>query len=117
MLSPLTSQNFRRVARIVWLESWSALDIKTQSSAKKRYDNLGPLPAILIGFQVLSSIALCIAFERSSIHNKYMYGEIGPPCRMPLDGLKKSVLEPLTRIATLLNGRKVSERKYECILQ
>lgn len=101
MLCPLMARKSRRVLLILVHELGSALAIRIRSSAKNRSDRFGPFPAILIGFLHLLWTAL-LMFDKYSIHNIKIYGDIGSPCRIPLEGSKNYVRIPFTSIDTLL---------------
>lgn len=85
------AQKSRRVLLILVHELGSALAIRIRSSARNRCDSFGPFPAIFIGFHHLLWTALLMLFDKYSIHNIKIYGDIGSPCRIPLEGSKNSV--------------------------
>ncbi|KAF3620116.1 hypothetical protein FXO38_32545 [Capsicum annuum] len=63
-------------------------------------DSSGPLEDILIGFQFLALTSASMPLDSLFMHNIKRYRDRRSPCLMPLEGLKKVVFPPLTRIAT-----------------
>lgn len=74
-----------------------ARPIRIILSTNSRWDKVGPWGEILIGLQFLFITSCFICLERRSIQRINMYSEIGSPCRIYLEGLKKLILSPLTR--------------------
>jgi len=71
-----------------------ALIKRRTSSAKRRWDNWGPLLLIWMGSEFLWLTALLMVIESFSIHKMKRYGESGSPWRWPWVGLNCGNLLP-----------------------
>lgn len=60
--------------------------MRVRSSAKNRWESLGPVLEILIGSEFLRFTSLSIFLNSLFIHKMNSYGDIGSPCLMPLKG-------------------------------
>lgn len=102
MLWPDQVQKFCKVFFIFTQLFLSVIDISTRSSAKNSCDSFGPDLLTFIGSYKLFWRSWLMLWASTSIHRIKMYGDIGSPWRIPLEGLKMSVLVPFTRTATEL---------------
>ncbi|PHT43681.1 hypothetical protein CQW23_17706 [Capsicum baccatum] len=70
---------------------------RVRSSAKKRWESLGPPLVILMGSQFFTLTLESMPLESLSMQRINRYGDMGSPYLIPLEGLKKLVLVPLTK--------------------
>lgn len=98
ILCPRASLKDYRIVEIVLQYLMFDFANKVRSSAKNWWDIIGPNLLILMGSHFFPYTALSISLDSLSMHMMNMYGEMGSPCLIPLEGLKVIDLPPFTRI-------------------
>ncbi|GLT77918.1 hypothetical protein SLA2020_494720 [Shorea laevis] len=93
-----------------------ALPINKRSSAKKRWERMGPPLPALLPFQQPTTDALVMESARNSMHRMKIYGESGSPCRIPLEGRKVPADEhkEMEKLITQNGGKYSPELTRKC---
>lgn len=65
-----------------------------EASPKYKWESGGPSFANFIGNHLLLFTSRDIIWASLSMHNTKIYGDNGSSCRIPLDGVKESVMVP-----------------------